>query len=446
MLLPWHIARRAVERQLQHSRYLGYLPWDMHKTGHEVLSLLDLENRSVGMTFNEVSVDALDWLYKMSSNPVVERIVLMAIGGLPASVQQYAESTWRNALGMELKDIVTESTQKAQDNDTVLKCLPGSEGTLERLFRSYLFLPNHLDPPSSILNTGNARFDLALAITPMVRRTPVQIRELFIESHEVAVHPLVWSKLVTLAASNGAFRLSDPKVTAGAHALFAAVMLPEFIGPLPHLDTVSPQTLRHALEVFPPPALWDYFLEMPALMDFDVGPSLSLSTPFRALLAAAKFALHHIDEGHTLPEVDIDGSSLASEAQSHWMLLEAALAYLGSVCPFKDELTMQLMDQIVVLKAFRRFDRPNYTPSVSMHLLDGCMSSILSICYRYALWKQPFPPRPIHATLLHIAMSRLQYNLHSVYTQHPMDYILANTKHIVSSSKTNGCRDSVHCG
>ncbi|KAF9030852.1 hypothetical protein BDZ89DRAFT_1109559 [Hymenopellis radicata] len=374
MLLPWHIVRRAVERRLQRSRP-GYLPWDM---GHEVLPLpVDFENRSVDMTFNEVSVDALDWLYNVSSNPVVERIVIMAIGGLPASVQQYAASTWRDTWNMAFTrwDILKESTHWQKVNE-VLACLPGSECTLERLFRSHLFLPAPVYWPETIIhNTGNARFDLALAITPMVRRTPIQIRELFIESHKVAVHPLVWSKFVTLAAFNGAFRLSDPKVTSGAHARFIAVMLPEYYSPSPPNDTVSPDTLRHALKVCPPPALWDYLLEMPALMAFDVGPSSSSSTSVRALLAAAKFALHHIDEGHTLPEVDIDVSSLASEAQSHWTLLEAVLRYLTSVCYHMDEPTlvlrdevMQLLEQIIVLEAFRHLD----SPSVLIHLLDGC--------------------------------------------------------------------------
>ncbi|KAF9030704.1 hypothetical protein BDZ89DRAFT_1064483, partial [Hymenopellis radicata] len=265
----------------------------------------------------------------------------------------------------------------------------------------------------------------------MVQRTPspFEMRELFISSHKTAVHPLVWNKLVTLAASNGAFRLSDPKVTAGAHARFIAVMLPEY--PSLANDTGSPRTLRRALEVSPPPALWDNFLQMPALMAFDVGPSSSLSISLRALLAAAKFALHHIDEGHTLPEVDIDVSSLASEAQSHWTLLETVLSYLSSLwaldldepIPVLRDEVIQLLEQIIGLEAFRHLNSLGHTPSIPIHLLDGCTSSILLLRYTCAFSNPSYPLRPIHATLLHIAMSRLQYNLHSVYTQHPMDSV-----------------------
>ncbi|KAF9030740.1 hypothetical protein BDZ89DRAFT_660607 [Hymenopellis radicata] len=139
------------------------------------------------------------------------------------------------------------------------------------------------------------------------------------------------------------------------------------------------------------------------------------------LLAAAKFALHHIDEGHTLPEVDIDNSSLACEIQSHWTLLHTVLSYLKWCYSIDERSLNELLEQIVLLQveAFRLLDSPDHTPSVPVHLLDGCMSAILSICERNTIGKVSYPARPIHTTLLHVTMSRLQYN----YTQHPMDYV-----------------------
>lgn len=51
-----------------------------------------LEKLEVKERYDELSVDALDWLFTMSSNPSVRKIVLQAVGGLPPTYETMQRS------------------------------------------------------------------------------------------------------------------------------------------------------------------------------------------------------------------------------------------------------------------------------------------------------------------------------------------------------------------
>ncbi|KAF9001030.1 hypothetical protein BDZ89DRAFT_1082063, partial [Hymenopellis radicata] len=58
-------------------------------------TLNQLEMKAVKANYDKLSVDALDWLFNVSSNPTVHSLVVQAIGGLPPDVEAYARATWR---------------------------------------------------------------------------------------------------------------------------------------------------------------------------------------------------------------------------------------------------------------------------------------------------------------------------------------------------------------
>ncbi len=76
------------------------------------------------------------------------------------------------------------------------------------------------------------------------------------------------------------------------------------------------------LQACPHPALWDYLLEMPSLSPFDVDPFLPKNQ--RVLLAAARFAVHHIGKD-TAEERSLTRPSSSDEVRWQWILLETVL-------------------------------------------------------------------------------------------------------------------------
>ncbi|KAF9027805.1 hypothetical protein BDZ89DRAFT_1160572 [Hymenopellis radicata] len=109
--------------------------------------LAQLESDAVQDAHDTLAVDALDWLYHMSSNPTVHSLVLQGISGLPADSCSYAVIKWSDATSMQ--------SQRHQLVREALSSLdfPGQPWVVERLCRSYLFLPPVGDSEELILQS-----------------------------------------------------------------------------------------------------------------------------------------------------------------------------------------------------------------------------------------------------------------------------------------------------
>ncbi|KAK0239880.1 hypothetical protein EDD85DRAFT_949742 [Armillaria nabsnona] len=96
-----------------------------------------LESDAVQSVSGELSVEALHWLFSMSSNPTVQSIVLQAIGGLLPALQSKAQGLF-NDTDSVLCHACVECL--ARPSPMSRKLLSGLETKLERLLRCKLFL------------------------------------------------------------------------------------------------------------------------------------------------------------------------------------------------------------------------------------------------------------------------------------------------------------------
>ncbi|KAF9025272.1 hypothetical protein BDZ89DRAFT_1183564 [Hymenopellis radicata] len=269
-------------------------------------SMATIEIDAVHSNYDTLSVDALHWLFHMSSNPSLHSVVLQAIGGLPGAVKEYAEEVWEGAHAMRVarRELIQESTTLSDGG--VRECLPEAENTLERLCRSFIFLPRKFDAVGKIQSpTGDDRLKAAIWIARVPRTVDQQeLRDFLSSSHHSGLHPFVWKELVKLAADYGTFHPSDPKMSA-SYAHLITVFLPTY-SPAQTSTSALRMTLRDTVNVHLPD-IWNHLLNMPVLSPFISHSSIPLSPYYRAILAAGKFAVHHLR---------VTGASSSLRAQS----------------------------------------------------------------------------------------------------------------------------------
>ncbi|KAK0433022.1 hypothetical protein EV421DRAFT_1449474 [Armillaria borealis] len=105
-------------------------------------SLKNAEQEQVKQLSNDLSVEALHWLFSVSSNPSVQSIATQAIGGLPGSSLQKVEKVFRNA--EDIREVHRELLDSCLDATGMgcVKSLPVMQSKLERLLRFELFIPH----------------------------------------------------------------------------------------------------------------------------------------------------------------------------------------------------------------------------------------------------------------------------------------------------------------
>ncbi len=106
------------------------------------LSLKSAEQEQVKQLSNDLSVEALHWLFSVSSNPSVQSIATQAIGGLPGSSLQKVVKVFRNA--EDIREVHRELLDSCLDVTGMgcVKPLPVMQSKLERLLRFELFIPH----------------------------------------------------------------------------------------------------------------------------------------------------------------------------------------------------------------------------------------------------------------------------------------------------------------
>ncbi len=100
--------------------------------GAQGKDLKALESDAVQSVSGGLSVEALHWLFSMSSYPTVQSIVIQAIGGLHPALQSKVQCQF-NDIGSVLSQSCVDCL--ARPSPIARKLLPGLETKLERLLR-----------------------------------------------------------------------------------------------------------------------------------------------------------------------------------------------------------------------------------------------------------------------------------------------------------------------
>ncbi|KAF8915678.1 hypothetical protein CPB85DRAFT_1432701 [Mucidula mucida] len=256
----------------------------------------------------------------MSSNPSLHSVVLQAIGGLPGAVKEYAEGVWAGAHAMRVarRELIQESTIYSAEG--VKECLHEAEHTLERLCRSFIFLPRKFDALGKIQSfSGDDRLKAAIWIASIPTTVNQQDLGDFLSlSYHKQLHPFVWKELVKRAVDYGSFHASDPKMSA-SYAHLITVILPAH-SPVQTSTSSLRMTLRATINVHLPD-IWNHLLNIPVLSPFISHSSIPSSPYYRAILAAGKFAVHHLRVTGTSSQVHTQ-SLLNPNLEQDWHHVE----------------------------------------------------------------------------------------------------------------------------
>ncbi|KAF9049449.1 hypothetical protein BDZ89DRAFT_1057338 [Hymenopellis radicata] len=218
-----------------------------------------------------LSVDALDWLYHMSSNPTVHSLVLQGISGLPAESCSYAS---------QRHQLVREALPSLD--------FPGQPWVVERLCRSYLFLPQVYTDITLSATLQSILINESCDWGPRIRAAAWVAYDVwpsfidFFSSHsEVLMHPLIWEEIVHFMLASSHFPETD--IDECSHRP------PPATSPSASLMT-GPQVIWTRLQ----PRIWDRILEWPLLVPYASVPVGSISSYHRTLISTGKLALSHV--------------------------------------------------------------------------------------------------------------------------------------------------------
>ncbi|KAK0442816.1 hypothetical protein EV421DRAFT_548313 [Armillaria borealis] len=173
-------------RRRDFSRMFRYRPRVQARTPQ---SLTMIESEFVQQRSKDLAVEALHWLFSVSSNPSVQSIVIQSVGGLPmasGSMVTWFQVPGDNGLPMlDLRDsLIRQCLLETKVSDhSYYEPVPGMEGKLGRLLRfghgqpvlgyrrSFIYTPNiySFDLTAAILSNGGTLCDretLNESVTP----------------------------------------------------------------------------------------------------------------------------------------------------------------------------------------------------------------------------------------------------------------------------------------
>ncbi|KIK59423.1 hypothetical protein GYMLUDRAFT_60027 [Collybiopsis luxurians FD-317 M1] len=283
----------------------------------DFLSLKDLEKNAIDSIRHKLSVDALHWLYNLSSDISVQNLVLQAIGGLPAAASQVVQTVFKYKDIAQVHEHLLRSCTSDSKYPHSRQVIPQLHTTAERLCRLFVFFPDHGLPwpiSFSLLrdykdNQFEATYYSAQGLWSL--STTEEYRTYIISHTDLLHHPLVWVRITQRAHEIGTFAAHE--YSSKLSASFCRALLPAVWGSIPSTYTsFSEMTPIHvALRLHLPKDICLYLLKMLPPFDF---PKLSLNC--RVVAAALEFALDHISASPS------DFSSI------HWDIIEYVLKEL----------------------------------------------------------------------------------------------------------------------
>ncbi|PBK78431.1 hypothetical protein ARMSODRAFT_947339 [Armillaria solidipes] len=180
--------------------------------------LKELESDAVQSVWGELSVEALHWLFSMSSNPTVHSIVIQAIGSLHPALQSKAQGLFNN---IDLMESTIECLSRP--SPIYQTPLPGLETKLERLLRcklvlsdeSYIFIDPSQIPNVELLPSVTASIEkhrdyrgVLLFMKEVARNGAVSFFHSSVDDCW-CFHPLVWIDLIKNGPSKAVFSPVD---------------------------------------------------------------------------------------------------------------------------------------------------------------------------------------------------------------------------------------------
>ncbi|SJL00627.1 uncharacterized protein ARMOST_03940 [Armillaria ostoyae] len=214
---------RVTQYAIHHLRY-RFRRSEMNLHAKKWKGLKELESDAVQSVWGELSVEALHWLFSMSSNPTVHSIVIQALGGLHPALRSKAQGLFNN-IG--------------------LKPLPGLETKLERLLRCKLVLSDEkylfIDPSQTSGVELQPSFTASIekhrdyrGVIPFMKEVAHHSAVSFFHNsrdERWRLHPLVWIDLIRNGPWDEVFSpidigTEDPFALDICCAVVAAFLLP----------------------------------------------------------------------------------------------------------------------------------------------------------------------------------------------------------------------------
>ncbi|KAK0451102.1 hypothetical protein EV421DRAFT_1212204 [Armillaria borealis] len=232
---------RVTQYAIHHLRY-RFRRSEMNLHAKKWKSLKELESDAVQSVRGELSVEALHWLFSMSSNPTVHSIVLQALGGLHPALRSKAQGLFNNiglVLWQSCEDCLSEPSATYQ------KPLPGLETKLERLLRcklvlsdeNYLFIDPSQTPGVELQPSFTASIEKHrdyCGVIPFMKEVAHHSAVSFFHNsrdERWRLHPLVWIDLIRNGPWDEVFSpidigTEDPFALDICCAVLAAFLLP----------------------------------------------------------------------------------------------------------------------------------------------------------------------------------------------------------------------------
>ncbi|KAF5393063.1 hypothetical protein D9757_001111 [Collybiopsis confluens] len=218
---------QLISHAFQRLKFLGALQNDiLHVEPEDFQSSLDdREKSAVGNDYDSLSVNALHWLYTVSTNTTVHSIVMQAIGGLPAreTVKQAVHSLFNFERDCEpvLEHLISSCTTSTSETNSRIRHVPITrhlESAAERLCRALLFFPVR---PDSALGSMIIQYepDPDRSVTSALQEgtflavgAPARAQNYFdyvLQWRKTKHHPFVWMSLMKNAIQSDTLASED---------------------------------------------------------------------------------------------------------------------------------------------------------------------------------------------------------------------------------------------
>lgn len=326
----WHYAT-SQNRPLPQRRCREHLREESAKSEVVPKSLVQLETEAVHAEYNKLSVDAIDWVFHISSNPSVHSIVIQATGGLPVGCLAHADKVlWTSSSKFPETwvELIRQNTDDGSSSHDPRRCLVGRETALERICRSRVF-KSFTSPFDSLFSEANVHSvdedGIRLHSVALKGRDP-NLRMRFISVHQnERLHPLVWGELMKdveeylrlLARRRDDITAMDVQFIDALLACSWYFMPAKYQCCADHrqdgLQVVLPLTLREIVNSDPAveSQITDHLLKMFSSFDCTPHPARPFGVRYMVLIAAGRFALQHLSN-------DLSGSSDATGPSEWW--------------------------------------------------------------------------------------------------------------------------------
>ncbi|KAJ4485339.1 hypothetical protein J3R30DRAFT_3696680 [Lentinula aciculospora] len=257
------------------------------------MSLKSLEKSAVDSNFDILSVNALHWLFRASSNHSVSLVVTQAIGGLPMAMKKEVSQVFDD-LYIYLFSILLDKCTIPDSMGVPTHLKPGTETFFERVCRTTLFLQSTRASLQLLFETEWTPEQI-LTLLSSFGISSSDMNDIILQKHvlshyNIPHHPLVWLEIIKggLRDGSGVFEhyYTDPKYF---KMLIPAIWLKKEIEPGTPLLTMIQTISMYFADEF-----WQIFAHLhhiPPLLSYPISPSPGYKVLMHTLNLALDLAI-----------------------------------------------------------------------------------------------------------------------------------------------------------